>query len=338
MRKLLLPLTAAVALGVAITAPSALADGPCGQNYDFTTACAVSGPGTIHGTIVDNSKPNPQFDGAGGEDDYYKFYAAPGTVLSVTITDDYACDASVFLVPNTEAGCGELVATLPISDIDTIDSTTAGIFVTGDGTPGGIMLVHDTATLNAGPLDGGGTYYLTVSGEGPFVSQVVDGPTSPPPTWFPMPYTINVSVSAGSIQAPPPPDTTDNPPPPPPPPTTVTPTPTPTPTPVTTTVPAPTTAPVKAIYCVVPRFAGQTLSTVKHRLAVNHCMAHVQRVKQSSVPRRFRRLKAGSVFALMAGSHALTPGNKLVDRPSSSSVVVIQVVGPKSKLAATRSR
>jgi hypothetical protein len=52
---------AATTLGLA--APSALANGPCGVNYNGSTACGVTAPATISGAMVQGDS----------ETDYYVF-------------------------------------------------------------------------------------------------------------------------------------------------------------------------------------------------------------------------------------------------------------------------
>jgi hypothetical protein len=329
MKKLFLPLAAVVALGAATTASSALADGSCGANYTLTTACPLTSAGAFSGTLVNNAVngdwPN------GGENDYYKFYATKGTTLSVTITDTYPCAIppveSVDGPWSPDGRCGTMLAYMDISD-DERDRTGISGYGVGDGN---VNYTLHTGTPFTATIPGTGTWYVVVDGSPAFD----DTGTIISPT----PYTVNVTVTAGSIQWPAPADTTPPPTTTPPPPPTTTPPPATTPpvvTPPVTTAPTPVTPP-KAVYCVVPRYAGQTLSTVQHRLAANHCVSHVQRVKRSKVPRRFRQLRSGRVFALMSGTHTLTPGKKLAERPSGGSTVLIRVVvGPL--LAETRSR
>jgi hypothetical protein len=87
---------AALAACLMIAAPAA-ADGPCGQDYTGNSACAV------------NSATAPNYNGtivAGNDTDYYVFYAAADTHMTLTITNDEnpQCDSSY--------SCGEVTAEL----------------------------------------------------------------------------------------------------------------------------------------------------------------------------------------------------------------------------------
>ena len=309
MRRLFLALAtgAAAAAAAGVGTPAALADdsGGCqvGGNLSIATACPIIG--SFGGTLTTNNPADSNWPN-GGETDYYKFYATKGTVLSVTITDDETCVST--------QTCGEMVAELPISDNNTERTPVVG-YANSNGSP----LPH-SGTFSTAPLDGSGVYYLDVDGSPAFRQD-----TNNTETIFPTPYSVDVSVTAGSIQWPPP-GTTDDSPPPPPPDTTTPPTSPP------STPAAPVHHPVPVARCVVPSVSGQTLSTVKHRLAANHCT--VGRVQWfTKVPHGFGRPRHGNVFALVSGTRKVMKAGAVLPKGTK---LGLWAVGPAT--AQTRSR
>ena len=265
--------TGAIAM-LAGSAPSALADGPCGANYSLATACPLNGAATVNGTLVNRAVDGEAFgDGLGGEDDYYEFSASRGTQLSTTITDEYSCNAPMEQTagpPSIDSQCGFMEMYLATAN-------SGGSSNPGDplitGTPSGYArstndggtphLVLGSLATGTRPFNHNGVYYLVVEGS----------PATDWETWtatYPTPYTFSVTVTAHS-------------------------------------------APVGG-HCVVPRFSEQTVTTVRRRLIASHCAAGpVRWVAQRNISRRlYGRPRQGNVFALVGKTHkALRPGTVL---------------------------
>src|ERR1700759_3054017 len=74
MKKYLMLLPALLALAL-FAAPAALANGPCGVNYDGNHSCGINAPTTISGNLVQER-----------ESDYYVFWAPAGTQIDPTLT------------------------------------------------------------------------------------------------------------------------------------------------------------------------------------------------------------------------------------------------------------
>lgn len=154
---------------------SAVADGPCGQDYTGPTACGI------------NSASTPNYDGtlvANNEVDYYVFYAYPSTHLSLSITD------------TEDPGCGPVPGPVYCgqASVDLYDSQ--GNYVGGSGyssPTSGITVPANYSTI----LPTAGTYYLKVSG-----SEGQDANSNPTQ----VPYRLSVSATP-NVQwpAPPPP-------------------------------------------------------------------------------------------------------------------------------------
>lgn len=323
MRRLFLALAtgAAAAAAAGVGTPAALADdsGGCqvGGNLSIATACPIIG--SFGGTLTTNNPADSNWPN-GGETDFYKFYATKGTVLSVTVTDDYACNLppvqSVAGPWSPDGQCGVMLTQMDLSDNNTVVGTESGWGIGGDSN---VNYTLHSGTMNAGPLDGSGIWVLEVDGS-PAYRQNADNTL----TVFPTPYSVNVSATAGSIQWPPPGTTDDSPPPPP---NTTTP-----PTSTPSTPAAPVHHPAAVVRCVVPSVSGQTLSTVKHRLAANHCT--VGRVQWfTKVPHGFGRPRHGNVFALVSGTRKVMKAGAVLPKGTK---LGLWAVGPAT--AQTRSR
>lgn len=229
----------AVAVTSVVGVSSASANGPCGVDYNGPTACGVTAPAAINGTILQNY-----------ENDYYVFWAPAGTQVATTITDEISPSCA-----NTGHGCGEVFTYLADSGGDELYPSESSHSYYNNGV---LLVGHGVATLTHT-----GTYYLILAG-----SPASDGNGS-----VPTPYALSVTANSGAIQWP-----------------------APTPvailpkvTPVIPTVPPP------VVHCVVPRWGGQFLGTVRHRLAVNHCSVGQVRFKRAKYFPRGMVLKLDSV-------------------------------------------
>jgi hypothetical protein len=161
---------AAALAAAACFAATADANGPCGQNFDGNHACGVTSPASIPGSLVtDNEK------------DYYVFWAARGTQLSVTITDteDPRCTES------SSIDCGNVAVGLYTSDGEPTyedASSSPNNAITVPGSFGHSLEYTDT-------------YYLVVTGS--LGEDANDNPRA-------IPYKLDVSASP-MVQWPPPP-------------------------------------------------------------------------------------------------------------------------------------
>lgn len=175
----------ALAACLIIAAPAA-ADGPCGQDYTGNSACAVNSATTpnYNGTVVANN-----------DTDYYVFYAAANTHLSLTITNDQnpQCD--------NDYSCGGVTAELYDAQADDLGGTNQSY------PENGITVPQSWSTI----LPTTGTYYVEVSGD--LGQDSYGNPVD-------VPYTLALQASP-AVQWPPPP--------PPPAPTSTAPAPAPTP-------------------------------------------------------------------------------------------------------------
>jgi hypothetical protein len=125
----------ALAACLMIAAPAA-ADGPCGQDYTGNSACSV------------NSAATPNYNGTIVAGDYYFFYAAANTHLTLSITDDQnpECDNSY--------SCGSVTAELYDAEADELGGS-------GWSAPeNGITVPQSWSTI----MPATGTYYVEVSG------------------------------------------------------------------------------------------------------------------------------------------------------------------------------
>ena len=129
-------------LGAFMLVPAmASANGPCGVNYNGPTACGVTAPTTISGTIVQRQ-----------ESDYYVFWAPAGTQVATTITDTIAPSCT-----SSGNGCGQVSTYLDDSSGESVSGSSSSTSYYY----GGVLLTgRDTVTL-----DHTGTYYLIVNGE-----------------------------------------------------------------------------------------------------------------------------------------------------------------------------
>ena len=155
---------ASMATVLAMTPAWAHADGPCGQDYTTSTACAINTAvsGTYQGTID-----------ASNETDFYAFYAQSSTNLSVGITDteDALCSDS-----STDFFCG--AATVELFDAASDD----------EGGTGWSMPENDAAVPATWStiIPAAGTYYLEVT-----ASPGLDENGNPTP----VPYSLAVGAS-----------------------------------------------------------------------------------------------------------------------------------------------
>jgi hypothetical protein len=165
---------AAALAASACFAGAAGANGPCGQNFDGNHACGVSSPASITGSLVTDN-----------ESDFYVFWAARGTQLSVSITDteNPRCTESYSI------DCGNASVSLYNSDGD---DTYEG----ASSSPQNSITVPGTFGHT---LEYTGTYYLVVSGG--LGSDANDNPTATP-------YKLDVNASPAVQWPPPPPSTT----------------------------------------------------------------------------------------------------------------------------------
>lgn len=154
-----------------VAAPSALANGPCGVNYNGNHACGLNAPTTVNGSMVQLSE----------ESDYYVFWAEAGTQINATVTNtsDPSCSGS----SSTMNSCGSVRA-----EID----DASGNFVTGteDSIPYNGVTVPQSVTYT---LTGTGVYYLVLHGAAQ-VNQYNNPVLAP--------YTLSVTTNSGSVQWP----------------------------------------------------------------------------------------------------------------------------------------
>jgi hypothetical protein len=140
----------------------ASANGPCGQNFDGATACHLSFPSTLSGSLITDN-----------ESDYYVFSAPRGTELFATLTDtqDPTCSSS------SSISCGGVQAELYDSQGDDL----------GEGTDWSEPNNNITVPRSFGyTLDSAGTYYLVVTG-----SLGRDSNDNPAP----VSYTLDITAS-----------------------------------------------------------------------------------------------------------------------------------------------
>jgi hypothetical protein len=150
---------------------SALANGPCGVNYDGDHACGINAPTTISGNLVEEN-----------ESDYYVFWAPAGTQIDPTLT--YSGDNGP--TNNAEGSNAHMVL---------YDSSGSGLGLAESGDSCDCYGIEQSASLPY-TLTDAGTYYLVVNGN-------ADEPNAVSPT--PTPYTLSVVTNSGSMQWPPPP-------------------------------------------------------------------------------------------------------------------------------------
>jgi hypothetical protein len=157
MKKLVLLAAIAGTLAVPTTA---LANGPCGQNFDGNHACGVNSPAVLTGSLITDN-----------EDDYYVFHGTVGTELQVSVTNtiDPGCWIS--------SSCGSVRAVLTDSQGSEVSSTSSSYPNNGIAIP---------ASLNH-TLDAKGNYYLILSG------QLADDANNQ--ETVAVPYTLSVSAS-----------------------------------------------------------------------------------------------------------------------------------------------
>lgn len=182
----------AVALGLGVFAPPALANGPCGIDYDGNHACGVNTPYAIKASLVTDN-----------ENDFYVFWGTRGAQVSVTITDTenpQACNSP----SATYMYCGSVQAQILDASGNEVDGTQSS----SPAYPGITVPASVTHTLEST-----GVYYIVVSG-----SLTQDANYNPLATA----YSLNVSGNPG-VQWPAPPPAPPPPPPPPPPPSCVVP-------------------------------------------------------------------------------------------------------------------
>jgi hypothetical protein len=156
----------AIAIGVgaggffAAVGPAA-ADGPCGQDYDSATACAI------------NSASTPSYTGsivANNDVDYYVFYAQKDTKLSTSITDT---ESPLCSTDDSDVSCGQVSVELYDASGD------------DDGGPGGYSSPNNGITVPvtwSTIITNAGIYYLEANG-------------NPSAT----PYTLSVSGTSPAI-------------------------------------------------------------------------------------------------------------------------------------------
>jgi hypothetical protein len=138
------------------------ANGPCGQDLDGNTACAVNSPFSANGSLITDN-----------ESDYYVFHAPKGTELSVSITD----------TENPQCGeqCGSVKGYLLEAKGNEIDSDgwSGSTSSPHNGIPVPLTLSHT--------VEATGTYYLLVGiGE---LGRDENGQRTA------VPYTLTVSAS-----------------------------------------------------------------------------------------------------------------------------------------------
>lgn len=165
-------LATASILGVA--APSALANGPCGVDFDSNSACAITSPYSINGSLITDN-----------ESDFYVFWAQAGTQISATITDteNPQCATPSFY----PIDCGDVYVSLDDANGENVDGSSES----QPASPG----ITVPATMSH-TIEDTGQYYLVVSG----------GLTSNENTGqsYATPYSLSVSANPG-VQWPPPP-------------------------------------------------------------------------------------------------------------------------------------
>ena len=125
-----------------VAAPSAIANGPCGQDYTGSSACGLNGsPATADGSII-----------ASNDVDYYVFHAGAETRLNISIDD---LENPICSTADYPTYCGSV-------SVELYDSQDADSGGTGRSSPeGGITAPASWSTV----VGASGTYYLEVSGE-----------------------------------------------------------------------------------------------------------------------------------------------------------------------------
>jgi hypothetical protein len=160
-----LVLTAAIAgiAGTLAIPATALANGPCGQNFDGNHACGVNSPTTINGTLF-----------ADNETDFYAFPAAKNTLIRVAVTDTWPCVSS---------DCGAIQAELFDAQGNDVAGTNYSFPEPGIAVPAVFTHVIDK-----------GNYFLEVTG-------VPAGPplNGTGPGNLPTPYALSVTASPNVV-------------------------------------------------------------------------------------------------------------------------------------------
>jgi hypothetical protein len=156
---------AATVAALALMPSTAVANGPCGGDYDGATACSLSFPATISGSLVTDN-----------ESDYYVFTAPKGTELFVTATDT---EQPTCTSASDPVSCGSVEADLYDSQGNSIGEST------GSSSPNNNITVPRSFSTT---IQSTGTYYLIVSGG-------LGRDTNSNPTQ--VPYSLQVSSLAG---------------------------------------------------------------------------------------------------------------------------------------------
>lgn len=158
---------AAFAAGMLLSGSVALAAGPCGNDFDQNSACAVNSPYSATGSYS-----------AANEQDYYVFHATVNTQVNWTVADNEsvtACGVDV------NPYCGSVQATLYDSQGDQLDQT-------GETSPTGMADIPPQSASYV--INATGTYYLVVNG-----SPGTDSAGS----LRAIPYTLSVSASPAVV-------------------------------------------------------------------------------------------------------------------------------------------
>ncbi len=156
------PIATTILLTLTFPGTSA-ASGSCGQDPAAASACPVTSPSTLSGTLA-----------TADETDYYIFYAEQGAQLSVAVSDleDPACSSA-----SSQTTCGDVQAELYDSQGDDLGEGT-GSSSPSDGAANPSSFAYKINTA--------GAYYLVVSGD---LGQDENGnPTA-------VPYSLAVSAS-----------------------------------------------------------------------------------------------------------------------------------------------
>jgi hypothetical protein len=157
-------------------APAAFATGPCGNDFDGNSACALNSPYSASGTIASNN-----------ESDYYVFHAAKNTQINVTATDTESPSCSLY--DSGGGGCGSIDVVLDDSHGNSLASPNES------SQPNNGITIPAPFSYVIGKA---GTYYLVVQGE---TGVDTNGNARA------VPYALNVTATPGVVwpYTPPPP-------------------------------------------------------------------------------------------------------------------------------------
>lgn len=160
-------------------ATAAMANGPCGVDYNGPTACGITAPANITGTFLQGPAEDSNHD-------YYVFWASAGTQISVTVTNEIN-SACAPIAGYGDYSCGYIDLSLEDSSgNDIAESSTPSRYYNG--------VLHSGTLITT--LTDTGTYYLIAHG-----GASNDSNGNPHPT----PYGLSVVANSGTIQWPAPP-------------------------------------------------------------------------------------------------------------------------------------